>query len=85
MTPEELADLQIRLLRIESMLAYLLGTQAVEVEAAPTAEQAKRLQVMGQSPWGRLKRSTNRFELWKEGFEKQMAKQDAPTPEGAPQ
>lgn len=84
MTAEELVDLQVRLVRIESMLCYLLGSQKLEVEAAPTPEQAKRLQAMGMKPWERVKRSTNSYQLWREGFEKKMAEQAAPTPEGAP-
>lgn len=84
MTEEQLAIFEARLVRIESMLAYMLGTTPCETEAVPTVDQARQLVSMGIPAWRRLKRSTNRLELWQEGFQKKLAAQDDLAPPAHP-
>ncbi len=71
----ELNIVHQRVARIESMLAYLMGTMETETVVQPTTEQAKALVAIGQSPWQRMKRATNRYELWAEGWERRIKAQ----------
>jgi len=71
-----------RQVRIESMLIYSLETQREEVITQPTTEQAKQLVALGLPPWPKIKMVTNRYAMWKQGFEQKLAEKEATRAEG---
>lgn len=74
-----------RLVRVESMLVYLLSLQQEEVITQPTTEQAKQLVALGLPPWPRIKMATNHFELWKARFDERMKQKEAERAEATPE
>lgn len=63
-----------RLLKVESMLAFQMERQPMEQTAKPTVDQARQLSTMGLPAWQEVKRATNSYEVWKEGFDLKMDK-----------
>lgn len=61
-----------RLLRLESMVVFMLEREKMTMTAKPSLDQAKRLEAMGQQPWESLVRATNAYEVWKEQFDRKM-------------
>jgi hypothetical protein len=70
--------------RIESMMIYLLETQLAAQEVKPTLEQAKTLEVMGLPPWPTMRRDTNKFQVWRDMWERRklILAAQAAIPEG---
>lgn len=77
MDTEQARRMEAQMIRIESMLGFMLGSEQAEQVTAPTQIEAKQLDALGLPPWPRIRRQTTRLEVWREGFLKQMAAHQA--------
>lgn len=65
------------IVRLESMVCYMMDRQFDDISKQPTTDQARRLAAMGEKPWEKVVVRATWFEQWQAAYEKLQADREA--------
>jgi len=65
------------IVRLESMVCYMMDRQFDDLIKQPTTDQARRLKAMGEEPWKKLVIRASWFEQWQAAYQQLQAERAA--------